>query len=418
MKKSVKAIANVIAVFMVFSILLGLVGCISPQQTGNKTGGGRIDATGAWGDAVSDFERNGLKGVWISYIELQGVDFSTRDSFTADMSEMFTNAKNMGLNTVIVHARSFGDAFYKSSFFPYSHIMTGTQGADPGYDPLEIMVKLAHDTGLRIEAWINPYRVKLYNHPQRLSADNPAQNTALTVTTDSGIFYNPALQEVRDLVTEGVVEIVKNYDVDGIHFDDYFYPSTEEYIDRQQYARYSGGMSLADWRRENVNMLVRQVYAAIKQENPDITFGISPQGNDDNNYTMQYSDVALWLREEGYCDYIMPQLYWGFDYRTKGGSDRYAFKTLSYNWSQYEKRNNVKLFIGMGAYRIGDGDGGYNDQSEWSAGNNLAKMIQVIKANPDLDGWALYSYNSLYGPGDYPQLQQAEISAITRENNG
>lgn len=418
MKKSVKAITNVIAIFMVFSVLLGLVGCILPQQTDGKTGGGRIDASGAWGDAVSDFERNGLKGVWISYIELQNVDFSTRDSFTADMGEMFTNAKNMGLNTVIVHTRSFGDAFYKSSFFPYSHIMTGTQGADPGYDPLEIMVKLAHDTGLRIEAWINPYRVKLYNHPQRLSADNPAQNSALTVTTDSGIFYNPALQEVRDLVTEGVMEIVKNYDVDGIHFDDYFYPSTEEYIDRQQYARYSGNMSLADWRRENVNMLVRQVYAAIKQENPDITFGISPQGNDDNNYTMQYSDVALWLREEGYCDYIMPQLYWGFDYRTKGGSDRYAFKTLSYNWSQYEKRDNVKLFIGMGAYRIGAGDGGYNDQSEWSSGSNLAKMIQVVKANPDLDGWALYSYNSLYGASEYPQLQQAEISAITRENNG
>jgi len=418
MKKSVKAIANVIAIFMVFSVLVGLVGCISPQQAGSETGGGRIDATGAWGDAVSDFERSGLKGVWISYIELQNVDFSTRESFTAHISEMFTNAKNMGLNTVIVHTRSFGDAFYKSSFFPYSHIMTGTQGADPGYDPLEIMVKLAHDTGLRIEAWINPYRVKLHNHPQRLSAGNPAQNTALTVTTDSGIFYNPALQEVRDLVTAGVVEIVKNYDVDGIHFDDYFYPSTEEYIDRQQYARYSGDMSLADWRRENVNMLVRQVYAAIKQENPDITFGISPQGNDDNNYTMQYSDVALWLREEGYCDYIMPQLYWGFDYRTKGGSDRYAFKTLSYNWSQYEKRDDVKLFIGMGAYRIGAGDGGYNDQSEWSSGSNLAKMIQVIKANPDLDGWALYSYNSLYGTSDHPQLQQAEISAITRENNG
>ena len=415
MKKSVKAVASVIAIFVVFSVMLAMVGCISPRQTDG--GGKNIDATGAWGDAVSDFEKNGMKGVWISYIEFQNVDFSTEEAFTADITEMFSNAKNMGLNTVMVHARSFGDAFYKSSLFPYSHIMTGTQGADPGYDPLEIMVKTAHDIGLRIEAWINPYRVKLYSHPQQLSADNPAQNTALTVTTDSGIFYNPALQEVRDLVTEGVVEIVQNYDVDGIHFDDYFYPSMDEYIDRAQYALYSGNLSLADWRRENVNMLIRQVYAAIKQENPDVTFGISPQGNDDNNYTMQYSDVGLWLREEGYCDYIMPQLYWGFDYRTKGGSDRFAFKTLSYNWSQYAKADGVKLFIGMGAYRIGNGDGGYNDQSEWSCGNNLAKMIQVVKANPQLDGWALYSYNSLYGDSEYPQLQQAEISAITQESN-
>ena len=418
MKKSVKAIANVVAVFIVVSVLMGMVGCIAPQQAANPLAGGRTDATGAWKDAVSDFEKNGMKGVWISYIEFQGVDFSTEESFTADMREMFANAKNMGLNTVIVHARSFGDAFYKSSIFPYSHIITGTQGADPGYDPLEIMVNLAHDTGLRIEAWINPYRVKLYNHPQRLSRDNPAGNTALTVTTDSGIFYNPALQEVRDLVCEGVVEIVKNYAVDGIHFDDYFYPAMDEYIDRTQYEQYTGSLSLADWRRENVNMLVRQVYAAIKQENPDVSFGISPQGNDDNNYQMQYSDVALWLGEEGYCDYIMPQLYWGFDYRTKGGSDKYAFKTLSYGWSQYKKRDNVKLFIGMGAYRIGAGDGGYNDQSEWSSGSNLAKMIQVVKANPDLDGWALYSYNSLFGQSDCPQLQKAEISAITAENNG
>ncbi|MBR5521709.1 MAG: family 10 glycosylhydrolase [Oscillospiraceae bacterium] len=416
MKKSVTALTKIIAIFTLLTVIMALVGCISPRQT-DSSNKPTIDITGAWGDAVSDYNRNGMKGIWISYIELQDVDFSTKDTFTADISEMFSNAKDMGLNTVIVHTRSFGDSFYPSAFFPYSHIMTGTQGTDPGYDPLEIMVKLAHDTGLRIEAWINPYRVKLYNHPQQLSGDNPAQNSALTVTTDSGIFYNPALQEVRDLVTEGVVEIVKNYDVDGIHFDDYFYPSTDEHIDARQYAAYTGGLSLDDWRRENVNQLIRQVYTAIKQIDEDIVFGISPQGNDDNNYTMQYSDVGLWLREEGYCDYIMPQLYWGFDYRTKGGSDRYAFKTLSYNWSQYEKHPDVKLFIGLGAYRIATGDGGSNDQSEWYCGSNMAKMIQVIKANPNLGGYALYSYNSLYNANDFPQIQQSEISAITRENS-
>ena len=199
-----------------------VVSVLSPSDTTPPA----VDAFGAYDDAMTDFEKSGMKAMWISYIEFQSVDFSTAENFTADITQMFENCKDMGLNTVIVHVRSFGDAYYKSSIFPYSHIMTGVQGQNPGFDPLEIMVETAHNIGLRFEAWINPYRVKLYNHPKELSADNPANNSQLTITTGSGIFYNPALQEVRDLVTEGVVEIIKNYAVDGIHFDDYFYPDT------------------------------------------------------------------------------------------------------------------------------------------------------------------------------------------------
>ncbi len=405
MKKSITAVARVVAIFTALSLIFALSGCIS--------GGTQTDVDGAYGDVKSQFDRYGMKGIWISYIEFQQVDFSTEESFTRDIREMFDNCKNMGLNTVIVHARSFGDAFYKSEIFPFSHIITGLQGGDPGYDPLEIMVKTAHDTGLRIEAWINPYRVKLYNHPQSFSRDNPAVDSSLTITTDSGVYYNPALQSVRDLVTDGVVEIVKNYDVDGIHFDDYFYPSTDEEIDKADYMLYSGNLSLADWRRENVNMLIRQVYKAIKDIDSDITFGISPQGNDDNNYNMQYSDVALWLGEDGYCDYIMPQLYWGFDYRTKSGSDRYSFEKLSQQWSEYKKADGVELYIGLGAYRIGAGDGSYVDNGEWQTGDNLSKMIDVVNSNPNLDGWALYSYNSLFKNPDYDSLRTQEVSAIT-----
>ncbi len=411
MKKSIYTVSRIVAVFTMFSLIFAFVGCLPDTQV-------PPDTDGRYGDVKLQYERDGLKGAWISYIEFQSVDFSTEESFTADIKEMFSNCKNIGLNTVIVHARSFGDAFYKSDIFPYSHIITGIQGKDPGYDPLEIMVKEAHDIGLRIEAWINPYRVKLYNHPKELSQDNPARSIALTTILDSGIYYNPALPGVRDLVTDGVVEIVNNYDIDGIHFDDYFYPSTDENIDIAYYKMYSGNLSFADWRRENVNMLIRQVYKAIKEINPDITFGISPQGNDDNNYNMQYSDVALWLGEEGYCDYIMPQLYWGFDYRTKSGSDRYAFKNLSYDWSRYKKHPDVKLYIGLGAYRIGEGDGSYMDNGEWQRGDNLAKMLEVINANPDLDGWALYSYNSLFNNPDYSALRQQEADSIKAFVNG
>ena len=414
---SKKSLLKIIVVFTVTMLAFAFGGkvmsVLSPADSTPPT----VDLSGAYGAAKADFEKNGMKGIWISYIELQNVDFSTKESFTADITEMFDNCKNMGLNTVIVHVRSFGDAYYNSSFFPYSHIMTGTQGQNPGFDPLEIMVETAHTIGLRFEAWINPYRVKLYNHPKELSVDNPAKNTALTISTDSGVFYNPAMREVRDLVTNGVIEIIQNYNVDGIHFDDYFYPDTAVELDKKDYSAYNGNLSLEDWRRENVNMLVRQVYSAIKQYNENITFGISPQGNDDNNYHMQYSDIKLWMSEEGYTDYIMPQLYWGFDYLTKGGSDRYGFKNLSYEWSQYKKLDSVQLYIGLGAYRIGAGDGGANRQDEWSCGHNLADMITVINANPALQGYALYSYNSLVDTSEYGQLKNSEVEAITNINN-
>ncbi len=412
-----KSLVKIIAVFTVAMLCMAFAGRVLSVFSPNDEKPPVVDTSEAYTTALTDFKTNGMKGIWISYIEFQSVDFSSRENFTSNIKEMFENCKNMGLNTVIVHVRSFGDAYYNSSLFPYSHIITGTQGQNPGFDPLEIMVKTAHDIGLRFEAWINPYRVKLYNHPSELSADNPAQNDRLTITTDSGIFYNPALQEVRDLVTEGVLEIIKNYDVDGIHFDDYFYPDTAVSLDGKDFLDYSGSLSLDDWRRENVNMLVRQVYAAIKQYDSDITFGISPQGNNDNNYYMQYSDVGLWLSQEGYADYIMPQLYWGFDYLTKSGSDRYGFKNLSYEWSQYKKADDVQLYIGLGAYRIGDGDGGVNSQAEWSSGQNLAKMIQVIQSNPNLAGYCIYSYNSLFDHSQYPQLKTSEIQAITAYNN-
>ena len=414
---SKNSLFKIILAFTIVMLTFAFGGKVVSVLSGGNSKMESIDSSGAYGDALSDYEKNGMKGMWISYIEFQSVDFSTKDSFTADITQMFENCKNMGLNTVIVHVRSFGDAYYKSNYFPYSHIMTGVQGQDPGYDPLEIMVETAHNIGLRFEAWINPYRVKLYSHPKELATNNPAQNSNLTITTDSGIFYNPALQEVRDLVTQGVVEIIENYNVDGIHFDDYFYPNTAKELDEDDYAAYSGSLSLDDWRRENVNMLVRQVYSAIKQYDENITFGISPQGNNDNNYYMQYSDVKLWMSKKGYADYIMPQLYWGFDYLTKSGSDRYGFKNLSYEWSQYKMHPDMKLYVGLGAYRIGDGDGGANNQAEWQSGHNMADMITVVGANPDLHGYALYSYNSLFDLSSYDQLKTDEVSSITNLNN-
>ncbi|MBQ7816937.1 MAG: family 10 glycosylhydrolase [Oscillospiraceae bacterium] len=354
-----------------------------------------------------------LRAMWISYLEFQSVDFSSKSAFTNQINQMFANCADMGLNTVIVQVRPFGDALYNSSVYPTSHLINGTQGTALSFDPLAEMVNIAHSKGLRIEAWVNPYRVKLSSRmPANLAASNPANDTSLVFNVDGGIYYNPCLSQVQDMVVKGIEEIVRNYDVDGIHLDDYFYPSTDMSLDADFYGASGSSLSQADWRRENVNTLVRKIYSSIKSIDSTVTFGISPQGNNDNNYNVQYSDVNLWLREAGYVDYIMPQLYWGFGYLKQSGRDTYRFVNLSNQWASYPRHSSVKLHIGLGAYRIGAGDGGANDQSEWSTGYNLMKQINALNANSGISGFALYRYDNLFKNSEYASLAQSEVAHI------
>ena len=352
--------------------------------------------------------------MWISYLEFQSVDFSTQSSFTADMEKIFADCSDMGIKTVIVQVRPFGDALYDSDIFPTSHLITGTQGDRLQYDPLEEMVKIAHGKGLRIEAWVNPYRVRLHGKlPDNISEDNPARDESLVFNVGGGVYYNPALEQVQDMVVKGIEEIVQNYDVDGIHLDDYFYNENADMsYDSADYAASGSQLSQEDWRRENVNTLVRKIYKAIKDTDSSVTFGISPQGNNDNNYHIQYSDVCLWMREEGYVDYIMPQLYWGFGYLTSSGREDYQFVRLTEQWAAYPRHSGVKLYIGMGAYRIGAGDGGANDQSEWSSGNNLMKMVNALAANGDISGFGLYRYDNLFRNSEYADLAKSEVEHL------
>ena len=355
-----------------------------------------------------------LRAMWISYLEFQSVDFGSRNAFVNEMTQMFADCADMGLNTVIVQVRPFGDALYNSSIYPTSHLISGTQGTALSFDPLEEMVNIAHSMGLRIEAWVNPYRVKLHSKlPADLAASNPAKDTSLVFDVGGGVYYNPCLEKVQNMVVDGIAEIVKNYNVDGIHLDDYFYNENADMsYDADYYANSGSSLSQADWRRENVNTLVRKIYAKIKSIDSGVTFGISPQGNNDNNYNVQYSDVCLWMANEGYVDYVMPQLYWGFGYLTSSGRDTYQFVNLSDQWASYPRHSSVKLHIGLGAYRIGAGDGGANDQSEWSSGYNLMKQINALNANSNISGFALYRYDNLFKNSEYAALAQSEIAHI------
>ncbi len=341
-----------------------------------------------------------VRGVWISYLEFLNIAKGrTSGQFTSSISAMFDEAASYGLNTVFVQVRPFGDALYPSSIFPWSYVMSGTEGIDPGYDPLAIMVTAAHNRGLRIEAWVNPYRVRAESSTRALSAQNPAVRAVnsgdrLALTYKNGVFYNPASQDARDLITEGVVEILRNYAVDGIHFDDYFYPTTDTAFDAVDYAEYvnaGGRLALADWRRENVNKLLRQVNAAVSSYNA--VFGVSPQARMDVNYATQYADIRAWVNE-GIVDYLCPQIYFGFSHATQ------PFAARAEEWQSVIGGSGVDLYIGLAAYKCGITDNYAGDgRNEWVSGSNvLAHMVSYSRGLNGYAGFVLYRYDSFFAP--------------------
>lgn len=359
------------------------------------------------------------RAVWISYLEWQSADFSSEDAFRAQMGSWFDQYAAMGLNTVLAQVRPFGDALYPSAIFPWSSVCTGTQGLDPGFDPLAVLVEEAHARGLRLEAWLNPYRLALNDTvPGAFSADNLATvHPEWVKQAAGGQYLDPSRQDVRDCIAAGVQEILDGYAVDGIHLDDYFYPTTDEAFDAAEYAAAGTNLSLEDWRRENVNALVRQLYQLVHvggRTAGAVPLGISPQGNNDNNYAQQYSDAALWLSTPGYIDYAMPQVYWGYGYTTGSGSTRFAFENITAEWLALPRAEGVALYFGLGAYRIGDGDGGNYDhaQDQWQTGRNLADMVTTLRG-AGADGFGLYRSDFLLRNSAWPQLAQAECAALT-----
>lgn len=364
-----------------------------------------------------------LNAVWITYLEY-GDKQKTYSEFTKIVNAMFDRCKELGMNAVIVQVRPFSDAMYKSKYFPWSKHISGTQGVNPGYDPLEYMIKAAHDRNLQIHAWINPYRVtskitasgtdsqKLATILNTLSSDNPAKkwltdsnkdNDRNVLFYDNALYYNPSSSDVQKLIINGVKEIISNYNVDGIHFDDYFYPSlgTKASItfDNLEYDTYvktytSSGkipLSIADWRRNNVSTLVKNTYKAIKMINPSIRFGISPAGNITNltSNTAYFVDIKKWLSSPDYVDYICPQLYWGFENTSA------PFSKMVDQWVSIRTSKTISLYIGIPTYKAGSSVDVQNGVSEWATNKDvLARQIIYCRDTNYIDGFMHYRYDS------------------------
>ena len=295
-------------------------------------------------------------------------------------------------------------------------LCTGEQGQDPGFDPLDVLITEAHSRGLSLEAWVNPYRLRSSaKMPPALAENNLANvHPEWVCAVGEGLYLNPAIPEAADYVVQGVAELVQNYAVDGVHFDDYFYPTTDAALDAVQFAA-SGAGDLAAWRRQNVTALVKAAHDAVKAADATLRFGVSPQGNPDNDIGQQYSDVKAWLAAEGentVVDYLCPQIYWGCGYTLQSGSTRFAFENIVPEWLAMPRAASTALYFGLGAYRIGEGDGGANEdsQSQWCTGSALARQVERLHSL-GAGGWALYRYDSLFRSAR-PELADAECAAL------
>lgn len=336
-----------------------------------------------------------MRGVWVSYMELsmENESSKTQKAFEDKFTEIVQKCRESGFNTLIVQVRPFCDALYKSSYFPWSHILTGTQGENPQYDALQIMCDICKENNLKIHAWINPYRVSSNETPKKLSDNNPyIKNSEIGIKNDNGIFLDPSNETAQQLISDGVKEIAENYDVDGIQFDDYFYPTEDESFDKKQYEAYiekygkENSMSLDNWRMQNVNTLICKVYRTIKSVDSSVEFGISPQGNIGNNDGL-YADVKSWCTCKGFADYICPQIYFSLE------NPALTFEDCLNSWTSLDFGENVKLYVGLGGYKAGNGE--YDEETWLLSDSILADEYDILRNNKSVRGFMLYSYSCL-----------------------
>lgn len=344
------------------------------------------------------------RGIFISYIEcLNHLKNKSEIETKSKINNIIDNVKKYHFNRIYLQVRPFSDSIYNSGIFPSSYTIVSNQGDKPSIDVLAYFISQAKKNNIELYAWINPYRISNDTDTTKLSNTNPAYKWLNTnnvkIIKDKGIFYNPSSEEVINLIIEGVKEIVRNYKIDGILLDDYFYP--DDTIDLENYQKVASQISLTDYRLNKVNELVSGIYKSIKEINNKIQFGISPDGNLDNNYNIHYADVKTWLSEEGYIDYIMPQLYYGFNNET-----RPFIKTLN-EWNSLIK-NDTKLITALSLYKAGTIDkyakaGKY----EWIENSNIIrKQIQVARNIINYTGYAIFRYDYFININNNINLQQ------------
>lgn len=367
-----------------------------------------------------------MRGMWIASV--LNIDYPSKgtadpDTLKQEAIKILDKAENIGINAVFLQVRPTADAFYPSKYFPWSKYLTGTQGLSPDnyFDPLQYWIDEAHSRNIEVHAWINPYRItkKTKNDPEHdwdsLTNTHPAKlNSEWVVShTDGNLYFNPGLPEVRKLIIDSTLEIINNYDIDGIHFDDYFYPG-RTFADESTYEKYGSGFaSLQDWRRENVNLLISDLYKAIKEKDQSVQFGISPFGiwaNKGSNalgsdtrgaesYNDHYADSRTWVKS-GYIDYITPQIYWNIGYTIAD------YQKLLNWWADVVRDTDVKLYVGQAAYRTESS----KTDSPWSGVAEIGRQLELNAQTPEVRGSIFYNTSAMMKKPALSSLVQSYYS--------
>lgn len=354
-------------------------------------------------EKITEYIKEEVRGVFVSYIEISKYLKDKDENVSKNnIQQIIKNIKNINCNTIILQVRPSSDAIYNSKIFPLSKYLTDNNYYP--YDVLEYFINEAKKQNISILAWINPYRISTTENINAITENNPAYkylNTD-TVYIKNGIFYNPAKKEVEDLIIEGVKEVL-NYDIEGVLFDDYFYPCED--IDEKDYNEYlktNKKISIEEYHLNVINSLIRKVHKVCKDKNK--IFGVSPDGNIDNNYTIHYADVKKWLSSDEYVDFIMPQIYYGFN-----NSNRPFIKTLK-EWNSYIKVKDIKLIPALAIYKSNEIDKyAGSGKNEWLEEKNIImKQIILCRNIPNYDGFALYRYEDIINENSKEELKNVK----------
>jgi uncharacterized lipoprotein YddW (UPF0748 family) len=344
-----------------------------------------------------------FRAMWIASVA--NIDWPLRQGLSvaeqkAEYLRLLDEAEDRQLNGVVVQIRPTADAFWPSPYEPWSEWLTGTPGQDPGYDPLAFLVREAHARDLEFHAWFNPYRVSMQDDPAHLAPNHPArQHPDWIVPYGGKLYYNPGIPQVRRFVEDAILHAVTNYDVDAVHFDDYFYPypvGTEEFDDEATYQEHGAGFpDKADWRRNNIDLLVEELSVRINKAKPWVKFGISPfavwrniatdpEGSDTKagveTYDDLYADTRRWVREE-WIDYIVPQVYWNIGFAPAD------YAKLVPWWSAEVDGRNVQLFVGQATYKAGTS----TQDPAWSDPQEMTRHLTFNRDHPQVAGDIYFS---------------------------
>ncbi len=367
--------------------------------------------------------KNEFRAVWIATVVNIDWPKTQKDSVSkqkADFIEILDTYKKLNYNAVIVQIRSVGDAFYPSTLAPWSRFVTGKEGQAPKpyYDPLAWMIEEAHTRGFEFHAWLNPYRATFDTKTEILSREHDffKHRDWMIKYGETGkekYYYNPGLPEVQSHLKSVIEEVVKNYDIDAIHFDDYFYPyrvTGKEFNDAASYKKYGKNLSIQDWRRDNVNTFVKDIYSLIKSVKPWVQFGISPfgvwrnksvdpRGSDtqagQTNYDDLFADPIAWMNGK-YIDYMLPQLYWSIDHKTA------SYAKLIKWWA--DNSTNTNIYIGNGSYKIKS-----DSDKKWDNPSEIPNQIDLTRTYPNIQGNAFFSAKAFVN-------KNREVTTMLAEN--